>query len=340
VRENEEATMVSERTNWVGDRQLMTSRLYASFAEFAAKAQRSLQIVAPYVRTEALDAILRPIDLAEVTLITTWTVRDLLQGSSDLNLYPYLRSRGWDLYIHPSLHAKLLVADADRAIITSANMTKKGLGISEPCNNECASRIDQFAFSDRLWLSVLLKNSILVNDEYFLAFKRHLDKQALAGIENEEFDSAAFKVKQEFLLSSLPMSESPDGFLRNIDVVQTGSEALAEQEIISTLHDMALFSLDGTINQNDRKDWLRSQFFGHPFVRAFVESLDARVFFGEAKRWLQSRCSDEPTPSRKDLTHHVSRLFRWLAALGNGQYSLERPSHSECISLFRENQAF
>lgn len=318
------------------DPRLLTSRLYASFAEFASRAQERFHIVAPYVRTEALDVILRPINLVNVTLITTWKVDDLLQGASDLNLYPYLRSRGWDLCVHPSLHAKLLVADAHRAIITSANITKQGLGIAEPCNDECASRIDNFSFADRLWLSVLSKNSIRVNDEYFLALKRHVEQQCLPGVAAEEFDSTNFMQKQQFLLSSLPMSPSPARLLGNIDLLATDNEALTQPELFSTLHDMALFSLDSAAQHNQNEDRLRKEFFAQPFVSSFISAMAPRMYFGEAKTWLQAHCSDVPTPGRKDLTAYAQTLFKWFADF-NREYRVERPHYSECLINGLEN---
>jgi len=59
-----------------GDARLLTSRLYVSFAEFSSSALEQLHIAAPYVRTEALDVILRPINIRDVKIITTWTVHD------------------------------------------------------------------------------------------------------------------------------------------------------------------------------------------------------------------------------------------------------------------------
>src|SRR5689334_127963 len=173
---------------------ILTSDLYAHFTDFVVAARERVHIIAPFIRVEALNVILRGVTLQDVTVITTWATKDILTGASDLDVYPYLRSRGWRLYLHPGLHAKLLISDSESAIVTSANITKPGLGLAEQSNVECASKIGPLTFGERLWLMNLVRASLLVNDEYFLAFKRYLKNKHSCEIEYnfEEFDATPF----------------------------------------------------------------------------------------------------------------------------------------------------
>jgi len=313
---------------------LMTNDLYAHFSEFAAAAQDSLYIAAPFIRVEALDVILRNVNLRDVTIITTWTTRDILEGASDLNVYPYLRSRRLPLYLYPRLHAKILVSDLRSAIVTSANITKPGLGLCEHSNTECASEIKSLSVFDHLWLSDIVGKSLLVQDEYFLAFKRHIDCQLPDAyeIKVEEFNSAPFFVRQQFLLNSLPMSDTPEKLLWNIEMLKkSGSIELEQSDIMCTLHDMALFSLSCTASHSENMGRLRNNFFACPLISAFAESIKPRKFFGETKAWIQSNCTDVPAPRRSDLTSYVRVLFDWFVALGGGEYIVERPNYSECL---------
>lgn len=315
------------------DSSLLTSDLYAHFSEFSA-AQESLYIAAPFMRVEALDVILRNVNLRNVLIITTWATHDVLEGASDLNVYPYLRSHGWHLYLHPGLHAKILVSDLRTAIVTSANITKSGLGLCRQSNTECASEIKALSVLDHLWLLDIIRRSLLVQDDYFLAFRRHIDCLLPDACKTkiEEFDSAPFLARQQFLLNSLPMSETPEKLLGNIEMLQkSGTAELEQSDLISTLHDMALFSLSSTASRSENEGRLQNNFFAHPLIKAFAKSINPRKFFGEAKVWIQSNCTDEPAPRRRDLTSHVRILFDWFVALGRGEYIIDRPSYSECL---------
>lgn len=313
---------------------ILTSDLYAHFSEFASSAQDSLYVIAPFIRVEALNVVLGGVNLQNVTVVTTWNTRDVLEGATDLAVYPYLRSRGWHLCLHPGLHAKLLVSDSNTAIVTSANITKPGLGLAESSNVECALKTSSLSFSERLWLMNLVRNSLLVGDEYFLAFKRHVEHQQPCerAAEAEEFNDAPFIDQQLFLLSSLPMSVSPEALLANIDKLRTGNDTeLSDREITYTLHDMALFALDLQASRHGNQLLLQRNFFSHPFIRAFADSIAPQKFFGEAKAWIQKSCANDPVPRRRDLTGHVRVLFDWFVALSRGEYIIKRPNYSECL---------
>jgi hypothetical protein len=313
---------------------IWTSDLYAHFSEFASSAQESLYVIAPFIRVEALNVVLGGVDLQRVTVVTTWTTKDVLGRATDIDVYPYLRSRGWHLYLHPGLHAKLLVSDADTAIVTSANITKPGLGLAESSNVECALKTSSLSLTERLWLMNLVRKSLLVGDEYFLAFKRHVERQQPCKLEInvEEFNATPFLERQVFLLSSLPQSNSPEVLLANIDKLRANNDTeLSHREIIKTLHDMTLFALD--LQTSHHENWVRLQrnFFSNPFIRAFAASITPRKFFGEAKMWIQKNCADAQVPRRRDLTGHTRVLYDWFVSLGDGKYIVERPHHSECL---------
>ncbi|HZH31872.1 MAG TPA: hypothetical protein VEY11_13995 [Pyrinomonadaceae bacterium] len=313
---------------------MLTKDLYIHFSNFTATGQTSLHVVAPYIRVEALNAILANVQLQNVTIVTTWKTADVLNGASDLDLYPYLRSRNWYLYLHPSLHAKLIVTDLSNAIITSANITKSALGLAAKCNVECAEYVESLSSSDRLWLLGLVAESLLVQDEYYFNFSRHVDSQRpnLSQDSVEEFDRSAFVERQWFLLSSLPMSYTPETLLTCLEVISKGEEAkLDPTDLTCALHDATLFSLDSAATRDENERRLRENFFAHPFIHAFADYVHPRKFFGETKAWIQNNCTNVPVPRRRDLTGHVRVLFDWFVALGRGEYLIERPNYSECL---------
>src|ERR1700684_1173527 len=103
---------------------LWTRDLCVRFSTFASASKDQLFIIAPFITRAALENVSKEVTTLNVTVITTWAVADLLSGASDRTIFPYLRSRGWELRLHKSLHAKLLVRDWNAAIISTANITQ------------------------------------------------------------------------------------------------------------------------------------------------------------------------------------------------------------------------
>ena len=105
---------------------------------------------------------------AKKTVVVRWRLGDFISGASDLEAYPFARDLGWDFYINPYLHAKALLSD-DRAIISSANMTDKGMsGFPPHGNHELGVQINGDAVVPlEFWFSQIVDNSRLMDDDLF-----------------------------------------------------------------------------------------------------------------------------------------------------------------------------
>jgi hypothetical protein len=176
-----------------------------------------------------------------------------------------------------------------------------------------------------------------VTDEYFDVFAAHVAVEQ-GGFTHApqvmEFDDSSFLAQRHFRLSSLPMTESPGSFLRSMQRIKGGQERMLDTEsLASVLHDAALFAVDPDCASEQT---LAAGFLGHPFVRAFTSQINEHCFFGEAKEWLQAKCTDVPVPRRRDLTGHTQVLFRWIAELDPENFKLTRPNYSECLIRVRE----
>ena len=99
-------------------------------------AQRTVLIVAPFMRSGALTRLLDNIpDGTDIQVVTRWRPADLLSGASDLGVYDLAESRAAPLYLRHDLHAKFFAAD-DMCLIGSANVTDTALGWRSPANLE------------------------------------------------------------------------------------------------------------------------------------------------------------------------------------------------------------
>lgn len=129
----------------------------------ACSGAKSLFIVAPYIKADALAKVLNYIRPdASLTCITRWHPNDLIQGSSDVECRKLIIERGGSFQLHPYLHAKYYQTD-DIILIGSANLTLSGMGWSQQPNYEilCQAGHDFNSFSFR---QELLQNTREISD--------------------------------------------------------------------------------------------------------------------------------------------------------------------------------
>lgn len=105
-------------------------------------ASKEIIVLSGYVRSEAIQWLADKVPESfegEVTIVTRWAALDLASGASDLGAFSVAEARGWGFYIHRSLHAKCITVDGQWMSVGSANITRRGLGISRPPNVELVS---------------------------------------------------------------------------------------------------------------------------------------------------------------------------------------------------------
>jgi hypothetical protein len=309
---------------------MWTSALNDHFRRFCSSANLSLHLICPYIRLTALSSILAECRSKDLVVVTTWNPEDIHAGYSDLEIYPWLKEMGAFVYILNRLHAKLLVADYERIVLSSANLTESGLGLTTDPNIEAAVQIDTLAVKQKLWIHTLISQSIIVDDEYYFRLKAFMESAATA-IEGINFDDSEFRQRRSFLLSSLPMTASPERLLSIISKLQDGRE-IDQKELLCALHDVALYEIDMSDDRADLLDQLRARFLNHPFIASLRSFIDSKRFFGEIKEWLQRTCSNVPTPHKKELTEYVSLLLEWLVELESETFQMTVPSYSQCIA--------
>ena len=105
-------------------------------------ASKEIIVLSGYVRSEAIQWLAATVPESfegKVTIVTRWAAPDLASGASDLAAFSVAESRGWGFYIHRELHAKCITVDGHWMSVGSANITRRGLGISRPPNVELVS---------------------------------------------------------------------------------------------------------------------------------------------------------------------------------------------------------
>lgn len=309
--------------------------LYDHLGYFIRSPSKVIHIIAPFIRLDPLREILKGTDKdARLVVITNWNMKNILQGYSDIDVYPYVRQRGGLLYVNRWLHAKCLIADMQKSVVMTSNVTNKGLGLCSNSNLECAVKINFPPVSFFNWLNIILKRSTFVTDKLYNQVRAFYDANKEREIQDyEKINFDPFQEANSKDLAALPYSPSPEIFLDRLSKVQRPDKMVSLQpdEILEVIHDAQLFGVNISKADAFPKNLLKNAFFKNPYVNEFLNFVGEGKYFGESKKWLQTSCADEPKPKRKHLTRYAQSLFKWVEGLSDGSYKRIRPNHSEYL---------
>ena len=91
-------------------------------------ASERIRISCPYIKSNATNKLLSAkSNDAELFVISSFKLANFHQGASDLDALESILQQSGNLRYHQSLHAKTYIFDDEKAIITSANLTTRGL---------------------------------------------------------------------------------------------------------------------------------------------------------------------------------------------------------------------
>lgn len=310
---------------------MIFENIHQIFCDFIKKSSNDVVIFCPYIKLSTLKSILKEFNAKSLSIVTTWKTLDILAGISDLELYPFCKNIGAFLYIKQNIHLKVIVDSFVRAIVGSANITDKGLGISPKPNDECVVICENLTFHQQASLKSILQRSHLIGDEDYHNIKTLIDnyRQSFDGI--SKYNDIDFKAttKEAFLISALPMSKDIDTFFQYYSGRKTRNQDSVDYNC--AIHDTALYNIPINLNRNEFDAHIKHSFFEHPFIKKLKEFIEDKKYFGQIKEWVQHTCVDVPVPSRRDLTGNVQVLYEWFAELGQDEYGTDRPSHSQRI---------
>jgi hypothetical protein len=296
--------------------------LYQKLSEFVADSD-NLFIFVPYIKHQTLKQLLDLTDNCKI-IVVRWEPKDLILGSSDLEVYDYCQRKKVALYRNPRLHLKAFVDDYKKCILGSANISSRALNIPESnyFNYELGAEIENLSFDDRLYFNTILNDSTLINDSIYTQLKTLVDDKKQAAVE-PDFSFPTDMGMKDFLISALPMSFDVPSLLRFCAT----RNAQNETELNCALHDLALYNLSLELEPKILREKLTEAFFNHPFIKSFLKNLEEEgfIFFGSAKDWIHKNCADVPTPRKWEITENIQILYRWIVELGEGKYEVDVP---------------
>lgn len=314
------------------ENKLMQSPLFDSVRNYLVNNDSKTDthyLYVPYIKTAVLEKLIEGIQ-NKIVIVTTWRPLDLLNGSSDLGVYPLCKERGIALYINNQIHLKIYSSDLKDMILATANISNRGLGTSEEYNLECATHIQDLTDMDRDMLVKIRQEATHIDDEIYQEFEDWYNKQEKPKPLDVNFDEI-IKIKhdeqhdRQFLISALPMTKSIKLLEESYEKLNKNIEIDDIETRNCVLHDLTNYYIPRGLSSEEFRRQLQSAFFDHPFIQKIDEFISPEAHFGQIKQWIQNNCTTVPVPSRRELTGNVQVLLEWFAELGDGKYVVDVP---------------
>lgn len=309
------------------------SDLQSKLSEYISNSH-GLFIFSPYIKLETLKALIDGQENVKAVIVR-WETKDLILGSSDLEIYPYLKEKGITLYRNSRLHLKAYLDEYKKCFLTSANISSRALNLPPYANYnyEIGTIVEDLGIEDRLYFSIIESESILITDNIYKQLSEQLPEKKKDFPDEEEFHFKFEASDKDFLISSLPMTYSVETLFR----IYEEKEFINDTELNCVLHDLAIYKIPLGLPSIEFKEKLTTAFFSHRFIKGFLENIETEneIYFGTAKDWVHKNCADVPTPRKFEITENIQILYRWIVKLGNGKYEVDRPNYSERLSIVK-----
>jgi len=312
---------------------MINSPLFNEIKQYLARStsEKQIFVYVPFIKVSILERLIEGLQ-NKIIIITNWSKRNLIAGSSELELYPFCKERNIALYHNERLHLKVYSVNLEDLILATGNISQRGL--MPEGNFELGISVKQISIKDRLYLEQIRKNSILINDKIFEILENWTKYNPPNPPKDEKFPEIENAItKDQFLISALPMTKEVRILQESYDKLNHVGMASDDEEINACVyHDLVNYGIPLGLSRDEFQNVLKKKFFEHPFIQKIDGFIDPEAYFGTVKEWIQKNCTDVPVPSRRELTGNVQVLYDWFEKLGDGKYVIDVPgSHSQRI---------
>ena len=270
-------------------------------------------------------------------IVVRWEIEDLVKGVSDFeDLYEYCKENNIALFRNTRIHLKAIWNNENSVLFGSANITGRGIGEKgDNFNYELAGIANPISFDDIFYLNFIIQESELVNDELISEIKNLVDNIELPIIEFPELPTKK-KMDDEFLLSQLPMTSSPELLL---EILQNPNDFCLDDQL-KAAHDKSVFNVniesgnDATIK--NLQDFFNQKAIVLKLKSSIIENPRKSMKYGQVVRWIQENTTTVPTPMSWEIKKDqiVNNLYDWVCYFDN-RFSWDTPNHSQVIYYYK-----
>ena len=304
-------------------------KTHNNFLDFVLATKDELIIMSPYIKLEPLKMLLEKVDPAvKIIVVARWRISDLVFGSSDLEIFDYLKSRNHSLYTHHQIHLKIVVKDKKDILLGSANVTGSGLGLFENSNIE-AIAIDSLDEKYLPSIYSILKESKLVTSDIVQKLSEEVEKNAILKENQKKIEADFLRIEKEILINS-KTSLLVDDFLfapSVEDLLVYIRNETHEREVDHVFRILGISDRTATLEQ------LKQSFLNSNAYSWQLENITGNVLFGRYSELLHNSLMDDPKPYRKTVKDLVSNMFSWTK---NCSIDYEIVDHAHTSSMVKK----
>ena len=287
-------------------------------------------LFSPYIKEMILSQLFKDIAISENnTIITTWRPQDIAFGVSDIEVYPLCKEKGVTLLLNNRVHLKSYIIDNFKTcIITSSNITDRGLAVSPNFNFELGVVVEGLNIEDKIYFDKIIEQSEEITQSYYEQVKEQVEKLDLQKDMPDNFEIKKDPSDKEFLFTALPMSDD----IELLFDIYNGNRNYDEETLRSAEHDIRIYKIPLGYSEQEFRKILKEKYFNHPFIEKFLEFIGDGKYFGEATEWLHNNCTTVPTPRRYEIKSALQRIYKFTESLSEGEYIVEVPKkYSETL---------
>lgn len=306
--------------------------LFKKIRSFISSANNFV-LFSPYIKEAILSKLFKDITISEHnTVVTSWKPQDIVLGVSDIEIYPLCKEKGVTLLLNNRIHLKsYIINDFKTCIITSSNITARGLAVNPNFNFELGVLVEGLNVEDKTYFDKIIEQSEEITQSYYEQVKEQVENLDLQKDMPEDFKIKKDPSEKEFLITALPMSDN----MELLFDVYNGNHNYDEETLRSAEHDIRIYKIPYGYSEQEFRIILKKNYFNHPFILKFLEFIDDGKYFGEATEWLHKNCTTVPTPRRYEIKSALKRIFKFTETLSEGFYVIEVPKRH---SMFLKKQ--
>ena len=298
---------------------LISEQILHQICEELSSTTESFTLISAYCKkplVEYLDSFVAGRPLVK-NLIVRMKPEDILAGATDLELYPYCKNHGWNMFFRLDLHAKTYIFDNLRCVLGSANATSSGLSIGGVGNYEMAA-LNEIDASDRQQVRNLFISSARMTDSIYESMVNAIeDMKSHPG--PRSFTKWPEDINQYF---------HPDfSLLFSEDFPPCIEPAIASAE------DLIFLNTFPGAGQDELKQAFQESKCYRWLTNLLSEQVGHEIYFGAATASLHSVILNDPRPYRKEVKVLLANLLNWIVALDISDVGIDRPNYSQRIFL-------
>jgi hypothetical protein len=291
----------------------------------------SITLLSAYIKLEQLKALNTEKKITRI--VVRWDIEDLVKGVSDFeDLYEYCTNNNIALFRNTRIHLKVIWNNENSVIYGSANITGRGIGEKgDNYNYELAGIAKPISFDDISYLNFIIQESEFVTDGLFFEIRTIVDNIELPTIEFPELPTKK-KLEDEFLISQLPMTSSPDLLF---EILQNSNNFSLEDQL-KAAHDKALYNINIEAGIDTSLLKLKTTFNSKAIIENLkldIKSQNSQSLrYGGVVEWIKNNTTTVPTPMSWEIKKEqlVNNLYEWICEFDE-EFTWNTPNHTQVI---------